>query len=267
MVQSQEINSLTIPNRIYIELGLGVSNSSYRDFATSPLFYRGVPLAAKIFRTEISEQRETRLGMILQGGFFQSEVNGYAINNSFASSVFFDAHHLRIIKKWSNEKWNTKVGGKFNTVLNYRNNPVLRNNAYGFEVISTLYGSIKISRDISRQKRKKGRFSFINYSLPPRARKLSYMLNIGIVNSSYRNGYIYTNPSSVLNDFDPFSEYDFNLFSGFRFGSTVNYIQSLKNKNSIMVSYTWDVARTKGDFDNFEMVNHLLTFSLLFSTR
>lgn len=264
---AQEVNSIIIPNRVFFEVGTGISSSTYRDFATSPLFYNGIPITLHLYRTQISQQKESRIGGIFTGGFHYGSVDGFRQTSSFASSLFIDIHQLYRIKRLSNSKWNTKIGGSFNTAINFRNNPSLQNNSFGFETISTLFGSFKISRDLSRRERKQGKISFIHYSLPPRPRKISYQLNLGLINSTFRNGYIYTNQSGVVNDFDPFYQYEFKLFSGYRLGSTLNYTQSLKNKNAIKFSYTWDALRTGGDLDKFEMSNHFLTFSILFSTK
>lgn len=263
----QEIPTFNQNRLVFWDIGVGLNNSTYRDFATSPLFYNGNPLSVQVLRDKISEKRETLIGAVLSGGLFTSDVQGHPINSSLSSSIFIDLHQLYRLKKFSNEKWNTKVGTKINTVLNFRNNPSLLNNSFGFEVISTLFGSVKVSRDISRKKRKEGSFYFINYSLPPRSRIISYQLNIGLVNGTYRNGYIYSNQSGVVNDFDPFYEYKFKLFSGYRVGSSFLYTQGLKNKNALRFGYTWDALRTGGDLDIFEMSTHSFTFSLLFNTR
>ncbi len=87
------------------------------------------------------------------------------------------------------------------------------------------------------------------------------------MNSSFRNGFIYSGQSQVLNDAKNFDGYVYKVFSGFRMGSQLDYTRYLKNKNAFQISYLWDAYRTGGQLDKFEMAHHTLRFSLQFNTN
>jgi len=163
--------------------------------------------------------------------------------------------------------FNIKLGGTFNSTFNHRINEKLFNNGEGVDIISTLFGSIKTTMDVSRKENKEKQFLFIKYNLKKRVRSLSYTLNIGLVNSSYRNGFIYTNSSAPINEDEFFKGYELNIFKGFRINSSLDYTVFLHNKNAMQFSYLWDIYQTGGHHNNFEMVAHILKFSLLFNLK
>jgi len=245
----------------FIEVGIGTSMATFRDFATSPLFYKGSPLFATTSRFKIDEKRESKFNIRYTTGEYEATVEAHeAISKTETLGISYTK--LYGIPKWSNEKWNVKAGGVLDATLNFRINESLRNNGLGVEAIGTLLGAIKVSKDISRKANKKIGF----LALAPRQRKLSYQLNVGLLNNAYRNGYIYTNQSYVLNDLQLFYDYEFNTFSGFRIGSEIDYTFSLNNKNAFQIAYVWD-AYTTGGIDPFEMATHTFKFSLLFNTK
>jgi hypothetical protein len=253
--------------RIDYHLGVGISSSSYRDFATSPLLYTGTILALDFKRVKVSHSRESQTGIIYTGGYVYGQVNGFRNTISILNSIFIQTTQLFNINSFQSPLWNLKAGGSLNFAGNLRDNSSLLNNSFGLEAIGTLFVTGKLSRDISRNSSKNIDFLFLNFDLPPRKRSVSYQLNIAALNATYRNGYAYSNQSGILNDYKPFYDYEFNIFSGFRLGSTLQYIQHLKNRNAIALSYTWDVSQTGGSADTFEMSSHIFTFSLLFNAR
>lgn len=250
----------------YIGFEYGISNSKFRDFATSPLFYTGKPMSLGISRTRLNAKREGKFSLTYLTGKFNSSV-GQEVTQSSVKTLAFSYSKLYILPKFSNEKWNLKTGGKIYSTANLRSNQSLQNNATGIEIITSLMGSIKAERDISRTANKSKKFLFIKYNLKERKRKLSYKLNIGFINTSYRNGYNYSGQSSVLNTPKLFDDYQLSTFSGLNVGSELNYDIHLKNKNIIELSYNWNLYKTGGAFDQFELVNHHLKFTFLFNTK
>ena len=63
------------------------------------------------------------------------------------------------------------------------------------ELVPTIFASFKITKDISRTEKKDKRFLFIKYRLKEKQRNLSLRLNIGLLNASLRNGYVYAGQS------------------------------------------------------------------------
>lgn len=246
-------------------LGLGIGN--FRDFATSPLFYSGVSLSSSRFHISIDAQRETEWGSSLSIGLFGNAFNDHNSSSIVISPAIYYSE-LYELKKLSGDKLNVKVGGLINVTSNVRINQGLLNNANGFELIPTLFGSIKGSLDVSRKTDRDKKFLFFKYKLLKRKKTLALRVNTGLVNSSYRNGYVYAGQSALLNEPNAFDDYQFKVFSGFRMSSSLDYtLYSRKTTNAVQVSYVWDAYKTGGDLDKFEMAQHALRFTLLFNTK
>ncbi|PKV50698.1 hypothetical protein ATE84_2764 [Aquimarina sp. MAR_2010_214] len=250
----------------YIGFAAGLGTSSFRDFATSPLFYRGIPRHISLSYTKMDLERESEVGASYLFGQYHNSFNKHSESSKLHSVSLFYSRLYRL-NKLSSPKLNVKVGGLFNATTNFRTNEGFGNNGIGVEIIPTLFGSVKIEKDISRKEEKSKKFLFIKYKLKKRTRNLAFRLNVGLVNSSFRNGYVYNGQAALLNEADIFDEYKFDMFSGFRVNSSLDYTISLKNKNALRFSYVWDAYKTGGDFDKFEMSAHLFKLTFLFNTN
>lgn len=252
----------------YLNITAGISSSGFRDFGTSPLFYKGKPLFLSVSCNKIDEKRESEIGLSYSFGNYKNSFNNHEATSVVRTlSLFY--YRLYQLNKLSSEKLSVKIGGLFNTTANLRINPSLQNNAMGLEVIPTLFGSVKAQIDLSRKEAIDKKFLFINYKLKPKKRNLALSLNIGLMNNSYRNGYVYSGQSEILNlsSIKYFDHYQFDVFSGFRISSAIDYTVWLKNKNAVQFSYLWDAYKTRGDFDKFEMVLHTFKLTLMFNTN
>ena len=250
----------------YINVALGFNFSNFRDLATSPLTYSGRPLFVGVDYLKTDQKRETEMGVSYSFGKYTAAVGeNSAVSQVKVISGFYS--RLYEIPAWGNEKWNLKAGGLFNVTGNIRSNGSFQNNAFGSEIISTLFGSMKATRDVSRTKQKNKKFLFMKYKLQPREKNLSFRLNIGLMNNTYRNGYVYSGQSSVLNKPKLYDDYQFSMFSGFRMGTSIDYTIQLKSNNAVRFSYVWDAYKTGGDLDQFQMASHVLKFALLFKTK
>lgn len=250
----------------YIGITMGLNSSNFRDFATSPLIYNGIQNYIALSRVKYNQKRESEIGLSYFFGKYENTFNEHlAISEVKIFSMYYS--QLYRLNKLSSEKWNVKIGGLFHTTSNLRINESLQNNALGIEIFPTLFGSIKIGKDVSRKKAKDRKLLFIRYHLKERTRNLSFRLNLGLINSSFRNGFVYAGQSAILNEEKLFDDYQFKVFSGFRASSSLDYTISLKNKNKIQLSYLWDAYKTGGDLDKFEMAHHTLKLTLLFNTN
>jgi len=254
-------------NDIYgwnIGIATGFSFSNYIDFATSPLNYNGNPFnfsLAFIYHEEDLEFEMISSGLI---GYFADQYH-MGENQSDVKIVNWELSYLQKINKFNVQKLKLYVGGDFKFTYNDRVNHTLQNNSWGYEIIPTLFASSKLVWDISRTQPKKGRFLFLSYYLKPRKRDLSFRLNIGIINASYRNHYIYTDADSfTTNNYNMWDKYVFKVFSGFRAGTETAYSIYLSNGNSIKFSYIWDAYKTGGDLDKLEMAHHIFNITLLY---
>ncbi len=250
----------------YINIGMGFSYSYFRDFATSPLIYHGLPVTLSLSRLKFDKKRESILGVNYSIGSYS---NLLAENNTSSITNTFTLNYTQLyqILEQPSEKWNFKIGGTFNSITNVRINGALQNNALGLESISTIFVSAKISRDLSRTELQEKKLIFFNYQLKPIKRIISYQLNLAVMNNTLRNGYIYNDQAAITNEFAIFDNHVFKVFSGYRISSSLNYNIYLKNCNAMRISYIWDAYKTGGDLDKFEMASHNLQFSLLFNTK
>jgi hypothetical protein len=251
---------------VYLGITAGLSSAGFRDFATSPLMYKGLPTYFSLARLRSGPERESEIGVSYSIGNYLSVVNSHAAGSTVNTLSLFYSQLYRL-NFLNPDKWNVKVGGLVDATGNTRVNSSLQNNGFGIEFIPTVFGSVKVARDLSRREAKNKKFLFVRYQLNPREMNAALRLNVGVLNSSFRNGYAYTRHSSVLNEDEIFDDYEFNVFSGARLSSGVDYTYKLKNKNAVQFSYLWDAYRTGGELDRFEMVQHVFKVSLLFNTN
>lgn len=244
----------------YIDLSAGLNISKFRDFATSPLFYNGTAKTFSISRLKADDNREIEIGLSYGFGNYNSTVNS-TTSTSQLKTFAINYSRLYAIQSLSSDKWNVKVGGLYNATGNLRVNPILQNNSTGLELFSTLFGSVKVTRDLSNL----SRFGF--FKLKPAQRTLAFRFNLGLMNNTFRNGYAYSGQESVLNDENFLKSYEFKTFSGARLSSALDYTVYLKNKNGVRLSYEWDAYKTGGNLDKFEMSNHTLKIALLFNKK
>ena len=271
---SQKINTEGVPvskkqmrqqRPTYINIGVGLNSSQFRDFATSPLFYNGSVTQVSLTRLKKDIARESELGLTYDFGKYETTFNENTTVSAVKRVEFFYSK-LYQVNKLSTSSFNTKIGLELNGTVNIRNNPSLQNNAFGSEFFGNLLGSVKFTKDISRTQAKEKKFLFIKYTLPERERDLAFRLNLGLINSSFRNGYVYSGQSQVLNNPQTFEGYNL-VFSGFRMSSRFDYTRYLKNKNAIQVSYLFDAYKTGEKLDKFEMAHNTIRLSLLFNTN
>jgi len=237
----------------YIDIAIGKEYSRFVDFATSPLIYSGAQNYISISYNKYDKKKEKEYGFSYSFGDYISDFNEHeSISTVKTLSLYYS--QLYQLNKFSTKKLNIKIGGLFDATGNFRINESLENNGVGLEIIPTLFGSIKASKYfISRHGKDK---------------ELSFRLNIGLINSTFRNGYVYSGQSFLLNKpilESVFDDYQFKVFSGFRMSSALSYTMPLKNKNKIQFSYLWGAYKTGGNFDTFEMANHSIKFTLSFN--
>jgi len=244
--------------RSFIDLGGGIGLVSFRDLATSPLIYRGTSIDLKLAYTKQFLNKEYKIGIDYFSSSTFSSVEG---ETSFGSIQSIDLNYNRLysLKSLSFRGWQSKVGGTISVLAIQRLNTDLSNNALGLDFFPTLFGSFKIGKDFTKYlpfRKKKG----------ARHQHFSIQLDVGLINTNFRNGYAYTIHSPLYNEPDSlFVDYQFNLFSGLRIRSTVDYILYAKNtKNAIKLSYNWAGVRSGENPNRFALSNGLLSFSLLY---
>lgn len=251
--------------RNFIGITAGIGSSNFRDFATSPLMYKGLSGYLALSHLKEDFGKEVEMGISSSIGVYNSNFNDH-IASSIA--LTFSAFYSRLyqINSLSSGRWNFKAGGMINTTGNLRFNEALMNNGLGFELIPTLFGSAKITMDIGRSLAKDKKLFFIKYRAKPVDRNLSLRINPGLLNTTFRNNFIYLQHSTAI-DRKVFEDYQYRLFSGLRISSAVDYTVFLKNKNAYKLSYLWDAYRTGGNLDKYEMAQHVIKITLLYNTN
>lgn len=251
----------------YYEMGVGLDFSSFKDFATSPLLYNGAAGQFVLGIIRKDKRVESNLSFRFSSGIYISPAKLREHAQSVVNSVFLSYSRLYRVVGMDDDKWNLKVGGKIDLTGNIRQNPALFNNATGFESFQTLFGSAKITRDISRDVLKRKKFLFIRYNLKPKKRDISFQFNTSVLNTTYRNGYAYINQASIKNSDNFLEGYKFSTFSGLRLSSALELTRYLRNGNGIKYSYLWDAYKTGGDLPRFSMTHHVFQLSLLFRVK
>ncbi len=236
MLSAQQGNSeAKEPKSAFIALSAGVNFSNFRDFATSPLTYTGRPFYVSVAHVELSDKRESDFTFAYSSGNYRNSYNEQ-FTVSKVNTFTLGYSELFEAKRFSGTPFNIKYGAQLNATLNHRMNESLFNNSEGIDLIANLMGTLKASLDVSRKAAETKRFLFFEYEANPRQRYLSYTLNVGLVNASYRNGFAYTSLAAPLNSDDFFEGYEFSIFSGMRLRSSLDYTVFLQNNNAIRFS-------------------------------
>lgn len=259
LVEAQNSDeNLYLGNSKYIEVSVGIGLTRLRDFATSPLYYQGSVQRIGVSLSKQATQRDVSTGFAMIKSSLKNDYNNHTATSSMTT---FSVHHSRLYQVFRNgsEKWNYKAGGEVNVLGNLRVNSALMNSQAGIEAFPTLFGTFKVSRDVSRFRG--GR---------TKNRSLGLKVNASILGTSIRNGYSYLGIGQVVDK--PGVE---GLFDGYRFKvfgvnsltTTLDYTLWMKNRNGWRFSYGWDAYKTRKDFADFEMAIHTLRVTLLFNTK
>ena len=277
---TQEKSNLDVPDTLspinyYTQLSLGLTSPIYRDFATSPLFYRGVGINLSSAWLKHSEAKERIFKMDL--GF--SAMSALVPESDFinlsgsATLVNLNLYYQRLwkLESFSNTKNNLKVGGVAVTSQNIRLNNSLYNNALGLENISNVMASAQFTRDISRIEPKQWNLLIFKPILKPVKRDIRFQLNVGVLNFNYRPGYAYSYDSEIIGtETNPltwaFSNYKWSM-NGWRLNTQIEYIEYLANGNARSWSYIWDAAHAPGNFEAFQMASHRIQYTLYFHSK
>ncbi|OYU97265.1 MAG: hypothetical protein CFE21_02950 [Bacteroidetes bacterium B1(2017)] len=244
---------------VFLDLAAGINSSKFIDFGTSPLYYKGSLMAFYIgLRKETVKREITYTGFYSFGNYFMN-YNRISSASSGISNVSIRHSRLYQVNAFSNKLYNLKVGGSIDMTELMRINESLLNNQFGFDMFFNVMGSVKISKNISNLNTK--RIWFIK--IKPKDRKISYQIDCGILNATYRNNFIYSNSTAVYNGAKLFGSHNLNLFSGFRMSSRLNYEHTIFGNNSLKYSYIWDAMMTgKDKQDRMQLANNYLLVSL-----
>lgn len=249
----------------YLDINVGIQRLSVRDFATSPLIYKGTLISVGLGHLSTTSDREVEYGTKFGlGDVYYKREKGINVNTA-ATVYTLDAYYSRLyrINSISNNKWNFKIGGLADAMMDVRLNGSFQNAGYGYEVINTLFLSGKVTYRYERENTDTVKSLFIKRVLRPRRVDLSYRLNVPVMNNALRNGFAYIGNESI-NTTPLFKGYEYLWFSGLRFSSELAYTNYIHNGNRWRMSYIWHALKTDDAFNRFEMAGHTFEFSLFF---
>jgi hypothetical protein len=255
----------------YLAPGYGLLLTTYRDLATSPLYYTGSGLVMNL-----SWMREnTRYENEFSADFLLSANLGITPDSAefavmpfgvFLGGQIYD-HYLRLIPGINYNGWQLKLGGAFVSNMNARINPELQNAALGIEVLSNLMLSAKVERDVSRSDLKVLDLWLFKVNMNPERRKLSFQFNLGALNLNYRPGYAYLadgeiNGSETHGLAYLMSGHQWSL-NGYRLGTRLEFTRYRPNGNGRRYAYHWDAVHAPGRHEAFQMATHSFKYIIL----
>lgn len=253
----------------------GFASFTYRDFATSPLFYRGPSMRFSYGNLRIDERIDQMWFIDFGGGAAFAKIPKSSYLQSYTTAFFLRGelyfHLLYDIKRLSNSFCNVKFGGSGAYFANVRYNESLGNNGIGVDNIFNLMFAMKASKDISRKTEKTRNWLFIQKVLKPKKRTLCFQVNTGILNFNYRPGYAYSYSGELDgNNTHPvgwmFQDYKWSM-NGWRLSTKLNFTSYLSNGNARQFAYVWDAVGAPGRHSGFEMATHRLQITILFNTK
>lgn len=249
----------------YFQAGLGASIGSVRDFATSPLTYRGVLANYSLGITRLDERREGRFTTRFNHGAYHHKTDeGILPVRSKTAVYMLDFSYMKLyrLNRLSGSRWNYKIGGHASANLDVRYNPDLMNAGLGYEVFNTFALSGKVTRVFRRSQGEVTKVLFLKFRRPM-VSMLSYQFNVPVMNNTVRNGFAYIG-NEQIDSAGLFKGYEAKAFTGTRVSSELAYTRQMQNGNMWRLSYFWDARLVGERFNRFEMANHVVELSILF---
>jgi len=266
------IGAERVPFSIYFAdyfSGVSYSNISFRDFATSPLFYRGPALDLSMGWPVVQENSYREFGMNALFGLPSAVVPE---NSQFEvkspGRFFFGNLNYSYLRKTNLLHSHALVylGLTAASRFHFRINRALGNNGTGVEAFFNFMASGRLEKDFSR-KSGEGKSWLLFKRKNDVFRTLAYQLNVGLINFNYRPGYAYGGFSefdgSNTNGLQFLLDGHFWSLNGIRVQSRVEWIINKKKKYSNRWIYSWELITAPGKFEKFQFVSHTFTYSML----
>lgn len=256
-------------------LSAGAGLGTYRDFATSPLFYAGPSAFIASGAIKRNEVREKGFELAVTGVFSSSltpQSDFFQVFN-FGTLVALNANYfyLRKINAVKMDKTALWAGGMLQASQNIRVNPELDNSSIGVEGFMHLMAMAKLERDISRTSEKELDFIIFKKTLKPISRKLSFESTVGLLNFNHRPSYNYVYDSEINGTETGVLPYLFSGYSwtmnGYRWGTKIEFSKFRKNGNGEKLAYVWDMLHAPGKFESFQMAFHRIQYTLVINSK
>lgn len=254
-----------LPKEHYLQIGLHSNRSAMRDWATSPLWYKGSPMSIGLAYEALNANKDIETGLVYRFGNYKANDAEPLTSSNVKSGNFFHSR-LYSISKLSKSKICVELGGMAQVLGNFRMNPSLQNNAVGIEAITSVSGSVRLGYRWERTQDERKKIGFIKLNMHPAQRSIRLRANVGLLNFPLRNGYIYSIHSGVLNTFNPFTGYTLSA-GGTNLSTALEYTIQRPGRNGYRFGYVWEAYQTSKKFDHLDMVTNSFRFTLLFNTN
>lgn len=246
---------------------------TFRDFATSPLFYAGfkagfihysriieTPVNAHEWHVQLKAGTAASLGMSSENT--ASSIGGH---------LSFSYRYLHKLQALDDRVAHVQLGATLISTQNLRVNSSLQNNNPGVENISNLMFSGKLIRDLSRESPRTVHFYLFKKTFQPVRRELHLAADVGLLNFNYRPGYAYIYEDEINGTETDmfaylFSDHRWSL-NGWRLRTETGWTRYLKNGNAIRYAYQWDALHAPGRFEAYQQASHTFGLTYLFRTR
>lgn len=264
LIWSQTVQA-RLPKEHYLQIGLHNNRSSMRDWATSPLWYKGSPLSIGLAYETVNAKKDIETGLVYRFGNYKAK-DAEPVTSSNVKSL--NAYHSRMygITHLAKNKLSLELGGMAQVFGNFRMNVALQNNAVGLEAITSVLGSVRLGYHWERTQEERKKLGFLKLNMHPAQRSIRLRANVGLLNFPLRNGYIYTSHSGVINTFNPFTGYTLSA-GGTNLSTALEYTIQRPGRNGYRFSYVWEAYQTAKKFDHLDMVTNSFRFTLLFNTN
>lgn len=247
--------------------------NTFRDFATSPLFYSGIKAGllhySRIIETPVNAHEwhvQLRAGTAVSLGTSSENTT-----STMGGHLGFSYRYLHKLQTIDHRVARVQLGATLLSTQNFRFNPSLQNNNPGVENISNLMLSAKLIREVSRKSPKTVHFYFFKKTFQPVRRELHLVGDVGLLNLNYRPGYAYIYEDEI-NGTDTdllaylFSDHRWSL-NGWRLRTETGWTRYLNNGNAIRYTYQWDALHAPGRFEAYQQASHSFGLTYLFRSR
>jgi hypothetical protein len=259
------------PAARFWQSSIGLSNLSYRDYATSPLFYTGLGVNVGTGWLKRSEKKERLFEMNLSAAPMSASIpkSNYLVRPVTSTFAQMSMRYMQLfqLKSLSKPTSNYKIGFALQSSQHFRSNRFLQNNAIGLENISNVMLSGQLIRDVSRKSEKKVNLLFFKSKLKPVKRDLRFQLNVGVFNFNYRPGYAFVYEGYLTSNTKPLAwtlnNYSWSL-NGWRTQGEVELFTYLEGGNARSWSYVWSAMHVPGRFETFQMAMHQIKYTVFF---
>lgn len=243
----------------YLGLSGGVDLSRLRDWAVSPLIYKGPLFLGKADLT--NEGRKWDITWV-EFGFGTGEISATrgAIYNSDVNTFYYGGSFLRQVWKAKKPALDLRTGLVFHGISNFRQTPAFLNAASVVESLNTLMLGARLNWRIKKDF-SPGHFLFFKWRGGLRHYKLSTQFNLPLLHTAWRPDFSYLDDFSA-GDTTVGRNNDLSL-GGLRLQAKTDFTYYLRNGNAFRFSYWWDVQQSPGELNRLETAHHIGQLSLM----